>query len=181
MRKVLFILGQLTDEDVAWIARAGRRLDAPAGHSLIRMGTVVDDLIIVLDGQADVTVGGKRLARVGRGDLLGEMSLVEQGMPSADVVTVGPATLLLVPIVAIRDKLAADAPFAARFYKAIALFLSQRMRGTIELLGYGEKTTALEDEQELDGEVMDGLHMAGMRFLRIFERIAGSGAGPNPG
>ncbi len=174
MRKVLFILGQLTDEDVAWIGRNGRRLDAPAGQRLISMGTPVTDLMIVLDGQIDVTVGGNRLARVGRGDVLGEMSLIEQRMPSADVTTVGPATLLLVPLAVMTGKLDADPAFAARFYKALALFLSQRMRGTIEMLGFGARATSLEDEEELDGAVMDGLHLAGMRFLRMLASSAGA-------
>src|SRR5512142_2121166 len=102
MRKVLFILGQLTDEDVEWIARTGRRVDAAAGASLITMGTRIADVIIILDGQVEVAAGDRVLATLGRGEVLGEMSLIENQPASASVRTLERSTLLLVPVTAIR-------------------------------------------------------------------------------
>lgn len=173
MRKVLFILGQLSDEDVLWIARAGRPMEAAAGQALITMGRKIDDVVIVLDGKVQVSVGGQVLARLGRGEILGEMSLIEDALPSANATTMGPAALLLVPIAALREKLAADTAFAARFYKAVALFLSDRMRGTVAQLGYGE-VPRFDELNELDGAVMDSLHLAGQRFLSILDSMMAS-------
>jgi CRP/FNR family transcriptional regulator, cyclic AMP receptor protein len=168
MRKVLFILGQLTDEDVEWIARTGRRVDAGANETLIRMGSRIADVVIILDGQAEVAAGDRVLATLGRGEVLGEMSLIENQPASASVRTLGPATLLLVPVAAIRAKLSADTPFAARFYKAVALFLADRMRDMIGRQG-DNAVRRLEDMDELDDEVLDVLHLAGQRFLAVLD------------
>ena len=53
MRKVLYILGHLNDEDVEWMARAGRRV-AASGHELIRENEPSDDLYFVLEGEVTV-------------------------------------------------------------------------------------------------------------------------------
>jgi len=174
MRKVLFILGQLTDEDVEWIARTGRRVDAAVGATLITMGTRIADVIIVLDGQVEVAAGDRVLATLGRGEVLGEMSLIENQPASASVLTLERSTLLLVPVTAIRAKLAADTAFAARFYKAVALFLAERMREMIGRQG-AAATRSLEDMDELDDEVLDVLHLAGQRFLTVLDTASRAG------
>ena len=38
MRKVLYILGQMTDQDVEWLAKVGRRRSVPKGTTVIRQG-----------------------------------------------------------------------------------------------------------------------------------------------
>ena len=46
--------------------------------------------------------------------------------------------VLAVPQRALRDKLHKDQGFAARFYRALAIFLANRMRATMNTLGYGK-------------------------------------------
>ena len=174
MRKVLFILGQLTDEDVEWIARTGRRVDAAAGEPLIVMGTRIADVTIILDGQVEVAAGDRVLATLGRGEVLGEMSLIENQPTSASVRTLVPTTLLMVPVAAIRAKLSTDTAFAARFYKAVALFLADRMRDMIAKQG-PNVSRRLEDMDELDDEVLDVLHLAGQRFLSVLDTASKAG------
>ena len=38
MRKVLYILGQLSDSDVDWLARSGKRVKHAKGAELIKFG-----------------------------------------------------------------------------------------------------------------------------------------------
>ena len=41
MRKVLFIFGELSDSDVDWLAKAGEKVNIPAGTVLIPVGARV--------------------------------------------------------------------------------------------------------------------------------------------
>jgi CRP-like cAMP-binding protein len=176
MRKVLFILGQLTDQDVEWIAGTGSRIDIAGGATLIEQGKAVGDLYIVLDGSLSVAVSGVgEITRIGSGEIVGEMSFVDQRPPSASVTALGPCRLLRLPRATLDSKIAGDPPFAARFYKALATFLSDRLRGTVSRLGFG-KTGELDDEEmegELDLEVLDKVHLAGARFDRMLKRLNG--------
>ncbi|RYG99349.1 MAG: cyclic nucleotide-binding domain-containing protein, partial [Alphaproteobacteria bacterium] len=84
MRKVLYILGQLNDEDVEWMARTGRRIEARQASVLIHEGKATDDLFFVIGGEAVVKVSGVgEVARLGRGEVVGEMSLIDSAPPSA--------------------------------------------------------------------------------------------------
>ena len=176
MRKVLYILGQLSDEDVDWMAVGGRRRDARAGEVLIHEGVPISSVLVVLQGTASVTLGGGReVARIGAGEVLGEMSMIDNRPPSATVTAVEPTVLLELGRAALDAKLAADTGFAARFYRALAVFLADRVRNTNAQLGYGKEGAArtLADEDELDEAVLDNLHLAGARFEAIIARLAG--------
>jgi CRP/FNR family transcriptional regulator, cyclic AMP receptor protein len=170
MRKVLYILSRLTDEDVDWMAAAGTRKRHAAGDVLIRQGEAIDSLMFVLDGKVNVEVEGVgQVASLGSGEILGEMSLVDESPPSATVIVTEPAHVLHIQRQRLNDKLAADLAFAARLYRAIAMFLSIRMRGTVQRLGYGKAVVASEDE--LDMSLLDNLSIAGGRFERMLKDV----------
>ena len=84
MRKVLYILGQLDDADVEWLANNGRREQLPKGSVVIENGKKSENLYIVIDGRLAVVLpNGFRLAEVGVGEILGEISLVISSPPTA--------------------------------------------------------------------------------------------------
>ena len=60
-----------------------------------------------------------------------------------------------------------------RFYRALATFLSQRLRSQ-RTLGFSEETGLdehREQEGELDVYVLDNLHVAGARFDRLLKKM----------
>jgi len=176
MRKVLYILGQLSDSDVDWLARAGTRAKRARGFELIGFASRPDRIFIVLEGELSIRTGkGLELARVGTGDILGEMSLVDSRPTSAAAVVTSDAMVLEIERSAIRAKLDSDTGFAARFYRAIAIFLSERMRSTIGRLGDGAGDAG-SDADELDADVLDNVHLAGARFEAMLRRLAEPGA-----
>ena len=84
MRKVLFILGQLTDTDTEWLIRNGRKMSLPSGTTLIEAGLQPAALFLVLDGEFAVLVGARgEIARIRSGEVVGEMSFVEARLPFA--------------------------------------------------------------------------------------------------
>jgi CRP/FNR family cyclic AMP-dependent transcriptional regulator len=170
MRKALLFLGILNDSDVDRIIAAGTRHVVPSGTVLIHEGKPIESVYIVLDGSFAVTtasMAGKQIARLMSGEILGEMSFVDSRPPSASVTALENSWVLNIP----RDRLAGqieqDVHFACRFYKAIAVFLSDRLRNTVGLLGYSQ-TRGLDDDRsysdEIDPETLNNLELAGARF-----------------
>ena len=177
MRKVLFIMSQLSDEDVDWIAEHGERLRLPPGLELVAAGGRVDSVYFVIDGQLDViAAAGGTLAALGSGEIVGEMSLVDPAPTSVAVRAAVSSLLLRLPNAALRAKLAADIPFAARFYRALTVFLADRMRNTTRRMGYGAEPEAGGVEaqlEELSEDLLDNVHLAGARFDRMLKKLAG--------
>lgn len=179
MRKVLFILGQLDDNDVEWFIDTGRREEIPANQVLIEEGKPIEAVYIVLNGLfavSDAELGGQELARLGAGEIVGEMSFIDASPPASTVTALRPSTVLAVSKVALAAKLEQDLRFAAHFYRAIATFLSGRLRATVGRLGYGDGPSLSLAENaryadELDDSVLDNVHLAGARFERILKRL----------
>jgi bacteriocin-type transport-associated protein len=177
MRKILYLLGQLNDLDLAWMLSAGRKERIPRGTVLIREGKPIEALYIILVGSVEVSGSGLDKAnpiRLGCGEVVGEISFVDARPPSANVTTIEDTIVLAIPRAKLTAKLAADAEFAARFYRSLAVFLAHRLRSTTRRLGYGHGQPLKEDEEyedELGEEVLDSLHMAGNRFDYVLQRL----------
>lgn len=180
MRKVLHILGGLNDSDVEWLIQHGERQRLSARKVLISEGDMIDALFILLDGELMASVktdeGSRELGRMRVGDMVGEVSLVDERPASATVTVVREARVLNVPRAALKAKLGSDIGFAARFYHAVAQLLSYRLRDNTALIAGsgGPPLPELEKEEDLLGlDVLDTVYMAGQRFHRIIERLSG--------
>lgn len=57
LRKVLYLLGILNDQDVDWMVRNGGRRVVAAGTAIIREGEPSEALFFVLSGEFGVTSG----------------------------------------------------------------------------------------------------------------------------
>ena len=81
---------------LADVARQLTMLTVPAGKVLVREGERGAEFMIISEGEAEVRQGGKAIARIGRGDLVGEMALLEadgRGRRNATVTTVTDAVI----------------------------------------------------------------------------------------
>lgn len=178
MRKVLYVLGQLDDLDAEWLARAGTRRRLADREVVIQQGQASPSLYILLAGELAVDVTGVgRVAKLTAGEVVGEMSFVDSAPPSATVLADGDAFVLEVAKAALEAKIAADAGFGLRFYRAIALFLADRLRTAQQRKAAGGKVklnTAEVQEDELDEKILDALSLGGDRFDRMLRRLAGS-------
>jgi CRP-like cAMP-binding protein len=88
MKRALFILGVLEDEDVDWLISVGRRQEISPGEVLIQEGIPCDDIFLVLDGILEVSVASLKnqpIAQLSSGEVVGEMSFVDGQPPSATV------------------------------------------------------------------------------------------------
>lgn len=173
MRKVLLFLGILDDSDVEFLIRAGKRQVVAAGETLICEGEPVDSVFLLVDGALTVRVRphGREVARLLAGEVVGEMSFVDSRPPSALVIALERSTVLAVPRSLLSERVEDDHAFAARFYRALAMFLADRLRTTVSQLAYGPLEPP---EEELDSEVLDNLSLAGKRFNALQLRLRGT-------
>lgn len=173
MRKSLILLGILDDSDVEWALRAGVKRQVGTGARLVMERQPVDSIFIVLNGTFAVTIGqGEQVARLLAGDIVGEMSFVDSRPPSATVIATDDSWVLDIPKDAVRQRLVDDPGFAGRFYRAVAVFLSSRLREADTHLGYG-KVRLAEDEEDIDEiseDVLEQVAIAGRRFGILQER-----------
>jgi CRP/FNR family cyclic AMP-dependent transcriptional regulator len=177
MRKALLVLGILNDSDLDWMIAAGAKREVAPGDVLIHEGRAVDAVFLVLDGALTVTsraMGDREIARLLSGEIVGEMSFIDSRPPSATVQAVEKSSVLVLPRTSLQAKLNAEPVFAARFYKALAVFLSDRMRRTLGLLGYGAGAKLDEEStygDELDTDELERASLAGARFDLLQRRL----------
>ncbi len=175
MRKALYILGQLSDQDMEWLVAKGKKLKISFGSSLITENKTIKSVYIVLDGLFSVSTKSiGEIAQLGSGEIIGEMSFIDTRPPSASVTAAEESVVLSIPQLELAEKLKKDLGFSVRFYRAISIFLSYRLRDTVSQLGYGATTLVDEeafDPDELDENMLDNAHMAGARFERILRKV----------
>ncbi|MEY2977262.1 MAG: cyclic nucleotide-binding domain-containing protein [Prochlorotrichaceae cyanobacterium] len=135
MGKGDFILGALDEADVSWFRHHGKLQELPPDMDLICEGQELDTFYIVMAGALAVCHGEKELARLRVGEILGEMSFVDARSAAATVRTLEPSLILSVPQHRLSVQLQDNPGFAARFYRAIAMFLSSRLRSTVIQFG----------------------------------------------
>ncbi len=71
-------------------------VEVRAGRVLCRQGECANECFVVVDGHADVIVDHARIARIGPGEVAGELGLLaEQGLRTATVVAATDMSLLV--------------------------------------------------------------------------------------
>lgn len=81
-------------EDRREIAKTGRFLTVPEHWALMVEKTPADKAYLILHGEVSVRQGGDEIARVGRGELIGEIGIVDHRLRSATVVAETPLEVL---------------------------------------------------------------------------------------
>jgi len=171
----------MDDENLEWLIREGTQKSVAPQDVLIREGQAIEALYIVVEGMFSIQIkaaGDKEVARVGAGEVLGEMSYVDSRPPSATVVAIEESTVLAIPRDVLGAKLKEDMGFAAHFYRALSVFLADRLRETTGQLGYGDADESVHnedelDEDELDLDQLDSASMGGARFDQLIKRLKG--------
>ncbi len=131
MHSGLIFLESLPDKDVEWLFSSGKERDISANELLINEGTSPEYVYIVLRGLLGVFAGDPEaglLRILGPGELVGEMSLVEDSSASASIQTIEDTLALAVSRKSLEDKVLNDPNFGCRFYQAMARTLSSRLR-----------------------------------------------------
>jgi len=174
MEKVFLLLGELSDDDVDWMIQNGRWEEVAADTILIEEGKPVDAVYILLEGTLTVSIdalGGKEIALLTQGEVVGEMSFIDFRPPSATVTALEKSLILSLPRQELATKLQFDIGFASRFYRALAILLSMRMRSLVSQLGYGKAQSEEVDLEQLHPSMVDNITLAKTRFDWMLRRL----------
>lgn len=175
MKKALYILAQLSDRDFEWLIHTGKTKIIPSGTVLIQEGERTDALYLVLDGALAVSVGalnGVEIARLGSGEVVGEISFIDARPPTATVRAIEESFVLTIPRRELAMKLSQDVAFSSNFYKSLATFLSDRLRRAVKGLGTDKPGSNSEgEEDELNPQVSANLDLAKARLEWLQNRL----------
>jgi CRP-like cAMP-binding protein len=179
MKTVLFLLGELDDDDIDWMLATGNRESISAGTVLINEGIFINNLYILLEGTLSVTTvatQGREIANLLSGDIVGEMSFIDTRPPSATVSAKGEALVLCIPREQLAERLKLDTGFAARFYRALAICLSSRMRLTVNQLQNHDKPQLSNPDHdlpvnELAKDALESVELAKTRLDWLLRRL----------
>ena len=143
------------------IAMAGliRKEARKKGEAIIEEGALGEALYIIEKGKVSVFKGEgefqEELAVLGRGELFGEMSLIEDELTSASVVADSDVTLLAIKREDFEPLLADNKEIALKIYKTFCLTLSDRLRRT------SEELSRLKSKLDKHGAAGDGKRKTG--------------------
>jgi CRP-like cAMP-binding protein len=77
------------------ISRVADEVEVPAEYALTTEGAAGQELVVIVDGAADVRRGGRRINTVSSGDFVGEIALVTDVPRTATVRTTQPTHALV--------------------------------------------------------------------------------------
>lgn len=117
------------------LAAHARRLSLAPGQTLMREGDEGDDVLLVTEGEASVTVGGMLIGTIGPGDCVGEMSLLDNAPRSATVRSVAPLRALVIPAARFRALLEAEPGVNLRLTATLTARLRSAQSGWAGLAG----------------------------------------------
>ena len=102
------------------VANAVREVRHPTGAVIAAEGEPGAGLFIIDEGQADVTIGGKRVNQLKPGDFFGEMALLDGGPRTATVTATTDVVLFVLTEWVYRGLLAEHASIAVHTLETMA-------------------------------------------------------------
>lgn len=91
------LFAQCSDKDLAKVDAAVDDVNVDAGETVVKEGRSGYEAFLIVEGQADVSVGGDKIASLGDGDLFGEMAVLDgDSRRKATVTATTPMKLLVI-------------------------------------------------------------------------------------
>jgi CRP/FNR family transcriptional regulator, cyclic AMP receptor protein len=118
----------LSKQQLQALARVCSSHRWPAESCIVAEGSYEEFCYVVVEGTADVVRGGRPIARLGPGELFGEIALLDPGPRSATVMAVTDVVAVRLPRRGFVDVAVSDPHVALRILSALA----HRVRETTE-------------------------------------------------
>jgi bacteriocin-type transport-associated protein len=185
------IFAGLQDSDVDWFVTVGQVQTIAADTPLAHSGEPLDALHILLDGalklsrveddrppllkalhlSESMSGSGQEVARLSRGDLIGELLFVDPTPLTVTVEAIRATQVLSIPRWRIAAKLLHDVDFASRFYRVLTILLLKQQKSILQQLGSQEVMDSADEENDCDDTFFDQVGLAEARFDWMLKRI----------
>jgi CRP-like cAMP-binding protein len=198
LKEALFVFGELRDSDVDWLVAVGEIKSLSPNEVLIQAGRPVEALYFILDGLLSISVPEgdynpltlcfecqekvrpeRAIANLTRGEISGAISFLDFRPLSVTVRAVNHSLVLAIPRQVLTAKLQQDMSFASRFYRVLALQLSNSLQTVMSRFGctknnyshHQEMDEAVEYEDELDLDSLHQVSQGAARFSWMLKRL----------
>jgi CRP/FNR family cyclic AMP-dependent transcriptional regulator len=114
------IFSGCSQRELAAIARVVKPIDHPAGTVIAAEGQPGAGLFLIDEGEADVTIGGRKINHLETGDFFGELALLDGGPRTATVTATTDMKLLALTEWVFRGLLIEHPTIALRTLEAMA-------------------------------------------------------------
>ena len=94
--KKVALFSACNTKELQRIARSGTEIKVPEGYKLTDQGQLGNQAFVVMEGTVTVKRNGKKVAQLGPGTMVGELSLLDHGPRTATVTTDGDATVFVI-------------------------------------------------------------------------------------
>jgi CRP-like cAMP-binding protein len=126
---VVPIFDGCSKKDLQTVARQVREISHDAGYVVATEGDPGAGLFVIAEGEADVSIGGKKVNHLKAGDFFGEMALLDGGPRTATVTSTTPIKLYALTEWVFRGLLVEHPTIAMRTLETMAA----RLRGATKL------------------------------------------------
>jgi CRP-like cAMP-binding protein len=92
--KEIEIFSNLSDEEAKRLAAFASETSVAEGQILMKQGDYSTELIMIEEGNADVLQDDKKVASLGKGDVIGEIGIFERTQRNADVIATSPMRVI---------------------------------------------------------------------------------------
>ena len=113
------LFAHLSKREREFIAKEGDEVRVPGGKTLTRQDRAGDTFYVLLDGEAEVKVDGKRRRVLKPGDFFGEISMLDRGLATATVTTLTDARLFVMSHAQFRDAIKGSDQLMLKVLKAM--------------------------------------------------------------
>lgn len=107
------------------IAALSREVDHSPGEVVVTEGSSAYGLHLIIDGTAEVIVGGEAVAELTAGDTFGEIALLDDGPRTATITAKTPLKVLAVHATGFRNALKAEPEMAYALVQHLARLVRQ--------------------------------------------------------
>jgi len=126
---VVPIFDGCSKKDLQTVARQVREISHDAGYVVATEGDPGAGLFVIAEGEADVSIGGKKVNHLKAGDFFGEMALLDGGPRTATVTSTTPIKLYALTEWVFRGLLVEHPTIAMRTLETMAA----RLRGATKV------------------------------------------------
>ncbi len=136
-----YLASGLTDDQLASVSELATHRGFDPGACMIRRGDTGSDLFVILEGRINILgPEGDKLAEIGPGSVIGEISLIDARPRTADAVTVGFVRAAVFDAKELRAKMNTDRDMGFMVLANLSRVLCGRLRDA------DEKMVALMDK-----------------------------------
>ena len=114
------LFSKCSRKELEFIASRTDEVELAAGRHLIDLGEPNDTFFVLLDGEVEVQPAGRPSRLLGPGDFFGEISMLDRGPATADVLVKAPSRLMVMSHSQFQDAIKTNGTLLTQVLAAVA-------------------------------------------------------------